>query len=68
MKQMTVKAILNERNDKGVLSFANESANWYAISRDGYHVIQFYNTDETKFYKNELSFAKRLVTLMNKGV
>lgn len=65
---MTVETILNERNDKGILSFANESANWYAISRDGRHLIQFYNTDETKFYKSQESWAKRLVVLMNKGI
>lgn len=65
---MTVEMILNERNKKGIISFANYRANWYAISRDGYHVIQFYDTDKTKFYKTEKSWAKRIVTLMNRGL
>ena len=60
--------ILKTKNEKGVISFSNEVANWYAISRDNIHAIQFYETDEMKFYKNELAWAKRLVTLMNKGV
>lgn len=60
--------ILKTRNEKGIISFSNEVANWYAISRDNVHAIQFYKTDEMKFYKNELAWAKRLVTLMNKGI
>lgn len=65
---MTVEMILSARNKKGIISFSNESANWYAISRDNVHVIEFYENDERKFYKNELSWAKRIVSLMNKGL
>lgn len=65
---MKVEMILSTRNKNGIISFANESANWYAISRDDSHVIQFYDTDETKFYKTEKSWAKRIVSLMNKGL
>jgi hypothetical protein len=60
--------ILKTRNEKGIISFSNEVSNWYAISRDGYHVIEFYDTDKTKFYKTEKSWAKRIVTLMNRGL
>jgi len=65
---MTVEMILSARNKKGIISFANERANWYAISRDNSHIIQFYDTDETKFYKTKKSWAKRIVSLMNKGL
>lgn len=65
---MTVEMILSARDKKGIISFGNVRANWYAISRDNTHVIQFYDTDETKFYKTEKSWAKRIVSLMNKGL
>lgn len=65
---MKISDILETRSERGIISLSNEAANWYAISRDNIHSIEFYETDEIKFYKNELSWAKRLVTLMNKGV
>lgn len=64
---MTVQEILNTRNEKGIISLSNEASGWYAISRDNIHTITFYNTDEYKFYKNEISFAKRICTLLKKG-
>jgi len=64
---MKVKEILNTRNEKGIISLSNEAAGWYAISRDNIHMITFYNTDENKFYKNELSFAKKICTLLKRG-
>ena len=64
---MTTEEILNTRNQKGIIVLENESANWYAISRDNTHMITFYNTDEHKFYKNELSFAKRVSQLIKRG-
>ena len=64
---MTTQEILNTRNHKGIISLENEAANWYAVSRDNIHMITFYNTDENKFYKNELSFAKRVAQLIKRG-
>jgi hypothetical protein len=64
---MTAQEILNTRNKKGIIALENESANWYAISRNDTHMITFYNTDENKFYKNEISFAKRVCQLIKRG-
>tara|TARA_R110002050_G_scaffold33700_1_gene85430 strand:+ start:331 stop:528 length:198 start_codon:yes stop_codon:yes gene_type:complete len=64
---MTTQEILNTRNQKGIIALENQAANWYAISRDNIHMITFYNTDENKFYKNELSFAKRVAQLIKRG-
>tara|TARA_A100001201_G_scaffold85614_1_gene75614 strand:- start:1728 stop:1925 length:198 start_codon:yes stop_codon:yes gene_type:complete len=64
---MTTQEILNTRNEKGIISLENEAAGWYAISRDNTHSITFYNTDEYKFYKNEVSFAKRVSQLLKRG-
>ena len=64
---MSSQDILNERDERGVVSLSNEVANWYAISRGGIHVITFYDSDTTKYYKTELSWAKRLVRLLNTG-
>lgn len=66
-KKMNTKEILNSRNEKGIIAFSNDAANWAAISRGGTHMITFYNTDENRFYKNEKSFAKRVCTLMKRG-
>ncbi len=64
---MNTKEILNSRNEKGIIAFSNDAANWAAISRGGTHMITFYNTDENRFYKNEESFAKRVSQLIRKG-
>lgn len=64
---MNTKEILNSRNEKGIISLGNDAANWYAISRDGCHMITFYNTDENRYYKNEESFAKRVSQLLRRG-
>jgi hypothetical protein len=64
---MTVQEINNQRNEKGIYS-------WYAISRDGIHMITFYegkysfskNKNVNKFY-NEKGFAKRITILLNQG-
>ena len=64
---MTTKEILNTRNERGIISLSNEASNWEAISRNGVHMITFYNTDENKFYKNEDSFAKRVSQLIRTG-
>ena len=62
---MTFKEILNKRNEKGMISMSNESADWYALSRDGYHMITF--GDEDRFYKNEKSWAIRVSQLIRRG-
>ncbi len=37
--KMKTVDILKTRNEKGVISFSNEVANWYAISRDNVQYI-----------------------------
>lgn len=64
---MTTKELLSKRNQNGVLSVENEAANWVAISRDGVNMITFYNTDDIKFYANETSWAKRIISLLKRG-
>ena len=63
---MTTLEILNQRNEKGILSFTNESAGWYGISRDNTHIIYFAD-DSIKMYKNEKSFAIKIAKLINTG-
>ena len=67
---MTTQEILNSRKDNKFLFFANECAGWDSISRDGIHMITFYNLCEEivyKRYKNEKSFAQRVSQLMKRG-
>ena len=77
---MTSKEILNTRNEKGILFLStdeleftglqkaiNEDANWYAVSRDGTHMIAFCDTDENRYYKTQESFAKRVSQLIRLG-
>ncbi len=64
---MTSKEILNTRNEKGIIFLSNDAANWDAVSRDGVHMITFYNTDENMFYKTQESFAKRVSQLIRRG-
>lgn len=62
---MTTKELNKERNERGIISMSNEVAGWYAISRDGIHMITFQN-GKSKFY-TEKGFAKRLTQLLNRG-
>jgi len=63
---MTTSEILEKRNQNGTITLENENAGWFAISRNGLHYIEF--TDEKiKYYQNENSWAKRIVTLINRG-
>jgi hypothetical protein len=62
---MTTQQIDSARNEKGIYSASNESAGWYAISRDSIHMIEFAN-GQIKFY-TELGFARRITQLLNRG-
>jgi len=62
---MTTTEINAYRNERGIFTASNESAQWYAISRDGIHMIQF-RDGKIKFY-SEQGFAKRLTKLINTG-
>ena len=65
---MTTKDILIARTENGnKLTAQNEVGKWFAISREGYHTIEFNDGDEVKFYTNEKSWAKRLSQLIRTG-
>lgn len=66
---MTTQEVLNERNEKGIISLSNDNAQWSAISRDNIHMITFCGDEEieNKFYKNEKSFAIRVSQLLKRG-
>ena len=64
---MTTKEINSYRNERGIFSAGNEAAGWWALSRDGVHMITFFAKNEDRFYKNESSFAKRITGLMKRG-
>jgi hypothetical protein len=59
--------ILQDLKNNKILSYSNEVAGWYAIARDGIFAITFYDKDQTKFYKNAKSWAKRVAQLQTKG-
>lgn len=69
----TVNEILEGRNERGIIAL--EGKGWSAISREGTYMITFYegeflcSKDDTcyKFYKNEKSWAKRIVGLLKRG-
>jgi len=61
---MTTQEINNKRNENGVFSASNEISNWFAISRNGIHMIEI--NEVSKFY-SEKEFAKRLTQLINRG-
>ena len=69
---MTTKEINKERNANGVFSTGNDVSGWYAISRDGFNMITFYEgkwtftlkDDVTKFY-TEKGFAQKITKLCN---
>ena len=71
---MTALEINLERNEKNVFSAANDTAGWYAISRDGINMITYYEgkytfsikKDVVRFY-TERGFAKRVTQLLNRG-
>jgi hypothetical protein len=71
---MTISEINLERNEKNVFWAANDTAGWYAISRDGINMITFYEgkytfsikKDVIRFY-TEKGFAKRVTQLLNRG-
>ncbi len=69
----TVNEVLSEKDERGIILF--EAKGWDAISRDGMHMITFNegefpcskNGNCFKFYKNEISWAKRVVSLIKRG-
>jgi hypothetical protein len=71
----TYQTVLNSKNQQGTIIMGNDSAKWYAISREGMHIITFYQggfnftekKDVNKYYKNQKSFAKRVSQLLNRG-
>ena len=63
----TYNDILSELAKSKVVSYSNDVAGWYAIARDGVYMIEFYEKDEIKFYKNSKSWAKRVAQLLNRG-
>ena len=71
---MTALEINLERNEKNVFWAANDTAGWYAISRDGINMITYYEgkytfsikKDVVRFY-TERGFAKRVTQLLNRG-
>ena len=73
-KKMKAQEIINTRQN-GIISMGNEVAGWFAISRDGHHMITFEegkfsrskNGNDYAFYKNEKTFAKRVSQLIRTG-
>jgi hypothetical protein len=71
---MTTQEINSQRNANGAFSTGNDVAGWYAVSRDGIHMITYYagkftfsaKDDVNKFY-TEKGFAKRINQLFNRG-
>lgn len=62
---MTTQEINKARNKKGIFSASNESAGWYAISRNGISMITFANGESKRY--TEKGFAKRITQLLNRG-
>ena len=62
---MTTQEINKARNSKGIFCASNERAGWYAISRDGIHMITFANGKIKRY--TEKGFAKRITQLSNRG-
>ena len=66
--------LTNEINNKSIFSTGNESAGWYAISRDGINMITYYEgkyqfskkEDVNRFYTKR-GFAIRITQLLNRG-
>ena len=55
--------ILNDTQK--IKTYSNESADWFAISRDGTHMITF--REENRFYKTQKSWAIRVAQLIRRG-
>ena len=70
---MTVSEI-NKKRKNGIFSVGNSVSGWFAISRDGIHLIEYYKgkwtfsqkEDIMKFY-TEKGFAKKVGILLNGG-
>ena len=65
LSKMNTKEIKIAIKEKGMFSASNEVCGWYAISRDGINMIQF-RDDKIKFYTED-GFAKKVISLLNKG-
>ena len=71
---MTPQEINNLRNENGTFSASNDSAGWYAVSREGINMISFYEGkfsfsqkgDVNRLY-TEKGFAKKITQLLNRG-
>jgi hypothetical protein len=63
-----------QRNERGIYSAGNDTAGWFALSRDGINVITYYegkytfskNKEVSRFYTKK-GFAKRITQLANRG-
>jgi hypothetical protein len=65
---MTTQEILIARTENGnKLTAQNEAGKWFAISREGYHMVEFNDGEDVKFYINEKSWAKRVSQLIRTG-
>jgi|DEB0MinimDraft_10_1074344.scaffolds.fasta_scaffold462575_1 hypothetical protein len=62
---MTTSEVNKARNEKGIFSAANECAGWYAVSREGIHMISY--ADATTRFYTEKGFARRITQLLNRG-
>ena len=62
---MTTQEINKARNERGIFSASNETAGWYAISRNGINMITFPNGESKRY--TEKGFSKRIAQLLNRG-
>jgi hypothetical protein len=65
-KAMTIEQINNERDERGVFTTGNDVSGWFAISRDGIHMIWYFKREKRIFY-TEKGFAKRITQLIVRG-
>jgi hypothetical protein len=71
---MSITEMNFERNERGIFSASNDVAGWFALSRNGIHMITYYEGKYTfsekkeviRFY-TEKGFAKRVTQLSNRG-
>jgi hypothetical protein len=71
---MNTLELNQQRNERGIYSAGNDTAGWFALSRDGINIITYYegkytfskNKDVVRFY-TEKGFAKRITQLANRG-
>jgi hypothetical protein len=65
---MKTKDILIARTENGnKLTAQNEVGKWFALSREGYHIIEFNDGNDVRFYANENSWAKKVSQLIRTG-